>query len=388
MNDAINEQQRLKKGNVASVAATHFLHDTFSSFFAPLIPLLIEKLGFSFAMAGLLSTVQKLPSLCNPLIGIIADKKPIRSGIVVTPIVTIICMSLMGIAPSVTMLALLLFVCGISAAIIHVTAPVLMRRVSGERVGTGMSCFMFGGEIARTAGPLLITAAVGWWGLEGTWRLIPFGLVASLILFLNLRTIDKKALAHFDKKEKKNIKTHLRETLPFFALITPIILFRGFSNTALTLFLPTYLVEKGSTVSTAAFALAFLELAGACGALLAGSLSDKLGRKKILLGIMLMSPILMFLFTCSSGIAQWVLLGFMGLIFFGSTPVFMAMIHDLNSDRPSFTNGLYMTLSFAASSIVALLVGVLADHFGFVITYQITAGLSLVALPLTCLIKE
>ena len=73
----------------------------------------------------------------------------------------------------------------------------------------------------------------------------------------------------------------------------------------------------------------------------------------------------------------------MGLVFFASTPVFMAMIHDLNSDRPAFTNGIFMTISFAASSIVALLVGVLADQCGFVRTYQITAVLSLCAVPLT-----
>ncbi|MCK4564459.1 MAG: MFS transporter, partial [Verrucomicrobia bacterium] len=61
-----------KTANVVSLSATHLLHDTFSSFFAPLLPLLSEKLGFTYAMAGVLATVQKLPSLLNPLIGLIA----------------------------------------------------------------------------------------------------------------------------------------------------------------------------------------------------------------------------------------------------------------------------------------------------------------------------
>ncbi|VGO19928.1 MFS transporter [Pontiella sulfatireligans] len=64
------------------------------------------------------------------------------------------------------------------------------------------------------------------------------------------------------------------------------------------------------------------------------------------------------------------------------------MIHDLNSDRPSFANGLYMTLNFAASSIVALLVGVSSDRYGFIKNHQITAALSLCAIPLTFFIKD
>ena len=383
-----DQQHEFKTANVASIAATHLLHDVYSSFFAPLIPLLIEKLGFNYAMAGTLSVVQKLPALVNPLIGLIADKVAIRSAIIAAPVVTLVSMSLLGLAPSIALLAVLLFTCGISAAVLHTTAPVLMRRVSGNQIGRGMSFFMFGGEIARTLGPLLITAAVSWWGLEGTWRLIPFGLVASLLLFINLRTIDKQHIQRQHKKDKTSVKSTLREIAPFFLLVTPVILFRGFSKTALTLFLPAYMVEGGASIKTAAGALAFLELAGAVGALTAGSVSDKAGRKNVLLVIMLLSPLLMFFFTLASGLLQWVLLALMGLVFFASTPVFMAMIHDLNSDRPAFANGIYMTVNFAASSIVALLVGFFADRYGFVKTYQITAALSLCAVPLTFLIKD
>ena len=378
----------LKKSSVTSVAAAHMLHDIFSSFFAPLIPLLREKLGFSYGVAGMLAVVQKLPSLLNPLIGIIADKMVIRSGLVVAPMITIVVMSLLGWAPSVAVLTILLFVCGLSAAVFHVTAPVLMRHVSGNKVGWGMSFFMFGGEMARTLGPLLLTSAVSWWGLEGIWRLIPIGMVASFLLFLNLRKIDKTHLKKVHKAKKTALKATLREVAPFFILTTSILLFRGFSKTALTTFLPSYMVDNGYSFKTASLAFAFLELFGATGVLFAGGLSDRAGRKKILLGIMLLTPFLMYFFTITAGILQWIVLGSMGLVFFASTPVFMAMIQDLNSERPSLMNGIFMTVSFAASSIVSLSVGFMADHFGFIVTYQITAVLSAFAFPLTLFLKD
>ena len=148
------------------------------------------------------------------------------------------------------------------------------------------------------------------------------------------------------------------------------------------------MVAGGASIKTAAMALAFLELAGAIGALTAGSLSDKLGRKNVLLVIMALTPLLMLSFTLTTGGLQWILLGAMGFIFFASTPVFMAMIHDLNSDRPAFANGIFMAVNFAISSIVALLVGFFADAYGFVKTYQITAAVSFFAIPFTLLLKE
>lgn len=379
--------KQFKTGNVISIAAAHLLHDVFTSFFAPLLPLLTDKLGFNYAVAGLLSVVQRIPALFNPLIGLIADRVVIRSAIVAAPVVTIVSMSLLGIAPSVAMLAVLFFVSGISAAVFHVTAPVLMRRVSGNRIGRGMSAFMFGGELARTLGPLLVTAAVSWWGLEGIWKLIPFGLAASLILFLNLRKIDKRHIEHHHQTDKAPLGGTIRQVIPFFASITPVMLLRAFSKTALSTFLPAYMVATGSSIKTAAIALALMELTGAAGALLAGTWSDRIGRKTILVSVAVLSPVLMGLFTIASPVWQWILIAMMGLVLFANTPVFMAMIHDLETDRPSFVNGTYMTVNFLTGSTVALLVGTSADHLGFVVTYQLCAAIGLGAIPFTCLIK-
>jgi FSR family fosmidomycin resistance protein-like MFS transporter len=164
-------------------------------------------------------------------------------------------------------------------------------------------------------------------------------------------------------------------------------LFRSFSKTALATFLPAYMVATGSSIKTAAVALALMELMGAAGALLAGTWSDKIGRKTILVAVAVLSPVLMGLFTISTPFWQWVLIALMGLVLFANTPVFMAMIHDLNTDRPSFVNGTYMTVNFLTVSTVALLVGASADRFGFVATYQLCAAIALGAIPFTCLVR-
>ena len=46
---------------VIAVSMGHFIHDVYSSFLAPLLPLLIEKLSMTLTQAGLLSTVMLPP---------------------------------------------------------------------------------------------------------------------------------------------------------------------------------------------------------------------------------------------------------------------------------------------------------------------------------------
>jgi FSR family fosmidomycin resistance protein-like MFS transporter len=251
-----------------------------------------------------------------------------------------------------------------------------------------MSFFMFGGELARTLGPLLITAAVSWWGIEGSWKLIPVGLVASLLLFLNLRTIDKKQIRSYNRPKRESFGNSFKGLAPLFHTILPILFFRGFSKTALSLFLPSYMTESGHSLKTAAAALALMELSGALGALAAGTVSDKIGRKTVLLAIMLVSPLFMFLFTLSTGIVSWLLLVIIGLVFFASTPVFMAMVHDIDSDRPSMANGIFMTLNFVSGSAIALLLGLVADHYSLLTAFKMSALLGLPAILPVIWMKE
>ena len=65
-------------GPILGLSISHFIHDVYSSFLAPLLPLLIEKLSMSLTQAGFLSTIMQIPALLNPYIGILADRISVR----------------------------------------------------------------------------------------------------------------------------------------------------------------------------------------------------------------------------------------------------------------------------------------------------------------------
>jgi FSR family fosmidomycin resistance protein-like MFS transporter len=382
------QNNRFQLGNVTLLSISHLLHDVYSSFLAPLRPLLIEKFGITLAMASLWDLFQRIPWLLNPVIGMVAERKAARYFVIVSPSITAISMSLLGIAPSFAVVSILLLVMGISSAFYHVPSPVMIKRLSGRQTGKGMSFYMFGGEMARTLGPLVITGAVTVWGLEGTWKLIPFGLVATFILYLRLRKIhivtDKNAshsLAGFWKT--------IRKMLPFFIILIGITFFRAIMKSSLTAFLPTYFyMEKGETLWFSNSALAVFQLAGAIGTFFSGTISDKIGRKTSLLIISIITPVFMFLFVLSSGIWSFILLVALGLFVFAPGPVMLALVQDVAEEKPVFMNSIYMTISFVSSAISVVFAGLLGDWLGLEDTYLISSLLALGAVPFILLLKK
>jgi len=373
-------------GKVLTVSFAHLSHDIYSAFLAPILPLLIAKLNISLSMAGLLDVARKLPSLFNPLIGLIADRVCVRYFIIVTPAITGIVMSLVGVAPSYPILLILLLVAGISSTLFHVPSPVMIKHVSADQTGKGMSYYMLGGELARTLGPLLITAAVSWWGLEGSWRVMPLGIAASIILYIKLRNVSINK--DFQKKKKE---TGARETfkklIPFFVIVSGITVFRAAIKLSLTLYLPTFLTDRGNSLWLAGISLAILQFSGAIGTFFAGPISDRFGRKNILLIASIVNPVLMWIFVSSNGSFMIPLLIIMGFFLFASGPVLLALVQDTDSEHPAFINGIYMTINFGVSSVMVLLIGFLGDRFGLISTYRICAIISIVSIPFILMLR-
>jgi len=352
-------------------------HDIFSSFLAPLLPLLIEKLGMSLSVAAFLNILTRIPSLFNPFFGILAEKTGAKYFVILTPAVTAISMSLIGLADSYIILFILLFVAGISAALFHVPSPTMIKEAAGDRTGTGMSFFMVGGESARTIGPLLVTAAVSWWGLEGIWRLMPIGILASFLLYVKLKDFDlNRPLAK--PKEKGDTKRLLKQFTPFFIAIALYILFQAGMKSALTLYLPVYLTSQGESLWVAGISLSVLQFFGVIGTFASGNISDKIGRTRTLMLSSTGAAVFMGVFIYTGSMFALALLG---LFLFSANPVLMAAVQDTDSHMPTFMNSMYMSINFGVSAVVVFAVGFLGDMVGLSSTYLIFNIVAIGAIP-------
>ncbi|MEJ2284859.1 MAG: MFS transporter [Desulfobacterales bacterium] len=372
-------------GKILALSIGHFVHDVYSSFLAPLLPLLIEKLSMSLTQAGFLSTVMQIPALMNPYIGVMADRISVRYFVILAPALTAIPMSLIGMAPGYGVLLILLFLTGVSVSVFHVPAPVMVSDFSAARKGRGMSFFMTGGELARSVGPLVAVAAVAVFGLEGFYPVMIFGLLSTVWLFFKFRTAPVKQVGSKHRLSVLQTWGNLSHVL---LPLTAIMVTRGFMHAAMAAFLPTYIKMETGNLWLAGMALTLFEAAGVAGVLAAGSISDWFGRRNTLLVSLLGAPLCLFVFTLSGGglrVAALIVTGFMLL---STTPVMLALVQENAGQAPAAANGLFMMISFIARSAVVVVVGFIADRIGLNNTYLICAAIGLIGIPFILMLPK
>jgi len=362
---------------VLTVAGGHFLHDMFSSFLAPFLPLVIDKFSLSMVLAGLLTVFFRLPSLFNPFLGGFADRVDLRYLFILAPGATAMAISLVGVMPNYASICFLLLLAGVSAAIYHVVGPVVIARSAGGLVGRGMSLWMTAGELARTVGPIVAVAVVGWWGFERAYPVMIVGLVATGYMFLRLKDVSTVGPV----RTSGSLIQTWRRLRPVMFPLAWLILARAFISATLINYLPTYMVGMGQSLWFGGVCLAVLELFGTAGTFFGGPLSDRAGRGRILWASMLTAPLFMLVFLNVHGWIVFPVLACLGISFFAGSPVMLALVQDHAKGSRATANGLFMGINFCIAALVLLLVGRLVDVLGFQTAFTLSACMGFVGLP-------
>jgi len=370
-----NTSKELTGKQVYSIASGHLFHDLYTSFLAPLLPTLMENLSINLTAAGVLTSISRLPSIFNPLIGYLADKTGARYFVIFAPAFTATLMSLIGSTNSPIALGILLFLSGASSTIFHASSPGLVAKASETRKGFGMSVYMAGGGIGRGFGPLLAIWAISIWGLSGLWRLMFLGWGISLILFFQFRDFE------FKPKERYS----LREDLPFFKRffipLAVVLILRSALTACLNTYLPVFMVQSGTPLWLAGAALSILEISGVIGALVLGPFSDKVGRKRIIIISIILSAVLVPIFLQLSGWAVFPLLILIGFFNLSTGTIFLALVQDNFQHHRATGNSIYILLSFLSNALMLIIIGLIGDNFGLSLAYWISSFAALLSIP-------
>ena len=112
-----------------ATASTHFVCDAYGNMYAPLLPLLIPRLGLSLQTIGVLAMTYQLASSVSQLgFGTIADRWRPRVLLMGGPVLSVLVLSGIGSATTVPMLAALLFIGGLGST------NMVRLSVKGDRV--------------------------------------------------------------------------------------------------------------------------------------------------------------------------------------------------------------------------------------------------------------
>ncbi len=353
--------------SILLVSAAHLVHDIFTSFLAPVLPILIEKYGMTLSLAGILVVILRLPSILNPLIGYFSDNIGLKYFLVTSVSVTGICMCLIGNTGNYTVLLILLLIAGISNACFHVPAPVMLKHLTKKGLGASMSSFQIGGELSRAIGPLIVITAVEFWGIENLFYIIPLGLAMSLLLLWHFRGVSFKP----PQKEGRSgitrnyISIISNNARTLFIPLSGLLITKSCTASIIAAFLPTLLVKRGKPLWFGGSALSILYVSAIAGIFFAGNLSDKIGRRKMLVFYSFITPVSMLLFLLSGDNLLFPAIILLGFVAFSYTPIVLSLIQEKNFSYPSVANGIFMAMSFLMSSVSILLFGWLSDQVGF-----------------------
>ncbi len=380
--------KKFELSNVMTVMLNHFSHDFFPATIPVLVPILLEKYDLSLQLGALFIIMIRMPSVLNPLLGAYADRFKLRYVVIFAPLVTALFINAVYYSPNYYLTLFLLLMTGLSSTMYHIPAPVMMKHFAGNKIGTGMSLFMVGGETARSLGPLALSAILEYYYL-GTASFLLIGIFALTIVFwkkFNKATIAEEYQA---KQAKTNgIKEVLKRNKKLYMVLAVIILVKTFFTASLSAFLPTFMTFKGVGIAKAGVALAILEIAGAAGTFLAGTLSDKFGRYSVLKVSVVLAPLLYVVFLLAPGAWVLALLVLLGLTVFAVNPIIMALIQENEKDYPAAANSIYMTMNFAFSFSILYLIGLIGDIWSLETAYTVCSIVGFVSIPFVFILPK
>jgi FSR family fosmidomycin resistance protein-like MFS transporter len=258
-------------------------------------------------------------------------------------------------------------------------------KVSGSQLGRGMSYWMVGGELGRTLGPVIAVGAVSWLTLPGLPYTMLMGWAASFIIFFRLRAIPVTP-------NQTQTSLHWRAALlalkPVLLPLIGLMIARSMLELSISIYLPVYLTQKGASLWLAGASLTIYEAAGLLGALLGGLLSDRLGRKKVILFSIVTAPLLTAAFLLAPAALRLPLLLMMGFSILCVNPVVMALVQENTPQNRALALGVFLGINFVIGSIASVAAGMLGDAFGLTTAFAGSAALYLLGAPLVLLLPR
>jgi FSR family fosmidomycin resistance protein-like MFS transporter len=361
----------------------HLLNDGFACFFAPLLPLLIDRLDLSLALAGALGTIRILTnSLLQPGLGHLVDRIQRPWLVVAGPLMTVLAMSLIGRTTSFTQLLVIMLVSGVGTALFHPAAAALVAAERPQRHGLLMALFSSGGTFGGAVAPIVIVAFVERFSLLKTPWLIAPGLLILAAFALPLRRV----LPPMEHKDVQ--RTRFREIPGRLILLWLVIVLASTCSTAFATFLAVIVAERGGSALVGAAAISVFLLTGALSGFLAGSLSDRFGRKRIILASLVLTTPFYILFLYGPLSVSLAFIAAAGVFGLSSVPVGVVAAQECLPGRTGLVSGLVMGLAWGVGGLALMPIGWLADRFGLIAVMAAVSFLPLAAAALMALYRE
>ncbi len=374
------------------IIASHSLQHLYGQGFYVVLPVIYTSLGLTPVAAGFIGTIRQVSGgIASMVGGFVLDKFQHRRVLVLYLSLLLMGLgyTLVGLSPNYLLILVSIGLAGAAGSIWHPAALGLLSQRYPERRGFMLALHRSSGSIGDVVGPLLVGALL----LVLVWQNILFGafpvaVAMALFLWATLRRAGNWQKLTDQATPQRNLGEQfsaLLEVLKSRELILLLLVsgFSGLGQGGLMLWLPLYLQEtQGMGSLGIGMHLGLLSGIGIASVPAIGILSDKLGRNRVILMVLIaQATIATLMALAGGGVLLTILVGFMGAFLFALNPLVQAGSLDITEGKrlEGTMIGLLWGINALFNGVSPVLVGFLIDSLGYGVLFWYIAGVKVIA---------
>lgn len=368
---------------LAALSLSHLLNDTIQSLLPAIYPMLRDNYALSYGQIGALTfTTQVTSSLLQPIVGILADKKPRPFSLAFGMFVSMLGLLLLAYASHFGVLIAAAAIVGFGSAVFHPEASRMAYLAAGGRHGFAQSLFQVGGNFGSSLGPLLAAGVIVH---RGQGSIAWFAILAVIGMAVLARVgVWYAANLHRAKPkprvERPGVVPLSRRRVTFaLAILVALVFSKYVYLVSLTNYYQFYLIHRFGVSKEASpiYLFAFL-FAVAAGTFAGGPIGDRIGRKPILwFSILGVAPFALLL--PHVGLVGTVVCSvFAGFVLASAFSAIIVFAQELVPGKVGMIAGLFYGLAFGISGVASAALGGVADARGIEFVFQLCAFLPLI----------
>lgn len=368
------------------IGLSHLLNDSLQAVIPAMFPILENSLGLTFTQLGLIAfTLNMVSSVMQPIIGMVADKRPMPYALPIGLTSSMIGMLMLAFSPGFwTILMSVLFI-GLGSAVFHPEGSRVAYLAAGPRRGLAQSIYQVGGNAGQSLAPLITALVLVPLGQFGA---IWFTLVAGLavVFLIYIARWYKSEMTNYtviEQEEKENKPSPQVNQAIKYALIVLIFLVfaRSWYQSAIANFYAFYTIEHyGLSIAQSQIYIFTFLLMGAVGTFLGGPLADRFGRKNVIVFSLLVPAPFTLLLPFVGPVIAILLLALIGFLLLSSFSVTVVYAQELVPGKIGTMSGLIVGLAFGMGAIGSVALGSLIDYIGLTTTMITISTLPLLGL--------
>ena len=361
----------------------HLLNDSIQSVIPAMFPVLGKSMGLSFTQLGFIAfALNMVSSVMQPFIGALSDKKPMPYALPIGMTSTLFGIIGLALAPNYTLVLVSVLFIGLGSAIFHPEGSRVAHMAAGTRKGLAQSIYQVGGNSGQALAPVITALILVPLGQIGAaWFSVVAVVAVMLLSYIALWYSKKlKELEWQIPTKKDSTANHSAKISKGVLLTLVLILFLIFARSwyvaGITNYYAFFAIEQYqfSIRQAQVFLFAFL-VAGALGTFFGGPLSDKLGKRNIIIASILGSAPISILIPVVPASIAFILLLLTGFILMSSFSVTVIYAQELVPGKIGTMAGLTVGLAFGMGAIGSIALGVMADALGLFTTLTFTGFL-------------